>query len=508
MSKRILSIMAIVLLAAACLGGQVAMAATAPATSEQAAVVIEPGQIGQIPLRLNAGDAASGHVSVTPEGINLLIRDPEGQLVLNAGMITEKDFSFTAASSGIYQFVLANSSFLTANKIVLVQVQHPGAPVWPYFSGSYVAIKPADTKTVTLSMDAYQTISGNFRILGGQQDIAFAINDPAGGTAISAGTVRDSYSFNFTPATAGDYKLSFSNTSSAYISKLILLEVKVDGRPWWWGSAARLVFSAPPAGGKAGSEFTSQPAVIVQDASGAQASNYFDTVTITITSGTGIGGAVLSGTASVKAVAGLAVFSGLSIDLPGAGYTLTASSGKLTPAVSSAFDVSRLLPANCVALNAGWNLMSLPLTPDDPAIATILAGISGSVLSVWHYDTASANWSSYVPSVGGTLATMTDGKAYWINMSAPAILTLDSRELTTKLTKPPAYQVIPGWNMIGFKSTLPASIGVYLAGTNYRPFPIYGYASGSAFAISSSSSMLQSGLGYWVYFNSAGSIKP
>ena len=62
--------------------------------TEQAALVVEPGHVGQLSLRLNAGDKVDGRVTVVPEDINFIIEDPYGEIVLNAGRITEKDFSF------------------------------------------------------------------------------------------------------------------------------------------------------------------------------------------------------------------------------------------------------------------------------------------------------------------------------------------------------------------------------------------------------------------------------
>src|SRR5207237_971010 len=52
------------------------------------------------------------------------------------------------------------------------------------------------------------------------------------------------------------------------------------------------------------------------------------------------GGGTLSGTTTVAAVSGVATFSNLSIDKAGTGYTLTAASGALTGATSSAFTIS------------------------------------------------------------------------------------------------------------------------------------------------------------------------
>ncbi|MGD0020639.1 MAG: hypothetical protein ABSD62_15470, partial [Candidatus Limnocylindrales bacterium] len=70
--------------------------------------------------------------------------------------------------------------------------------------------------------------------------------------------------------------------------------------------------------------------------------------TVTIAIGTNPGGGTLSGTTSVAAVAGVATFSNLSINLPGTGYTLSATSTGLTSATSSAFDI--ILPPLSITL--------------------------------------------------------------------------------------------------------------------------------------------------------------
>jgi hypothetical protein len=64
-------------------------------------------------------------------------------------------------------------------------------------------------------------------------------------------------------------------------------------------------------------------------------------VTLTITTGTGTSGAVLTCTTNPKAaVAGVDTFAGCKISKPGTGYTLTATASGLTSAVSATFDVT------------------------------------------------------------------------------------------------------------------------------------------------------------------------
>jgi hypothetical protein len=72
---------------------------------------------------------------------------------------------------------------------------------------------------------------------------------------------------------------------------------------------------------------------------------------------------------------------------------------------------------------------------------------------------------------------------------------------------PPAYDVVAGWNMVGFKSTVNATAVSYLAGTEY--VRIYLYKNGAWDLIPSPySDDMEPGLGYWVAFTSSGTIYP
>ena len=82
--------------------------------------------------------------------------------------------------------------------------------------------------------------------------------------------------------------------------------------------------------------------VSVEDASGNVVTTANNVITLAITGGTGTGGAVLAGTGTVNAVNGVATFSGLSINLAGTGYTLTATASGLTAATSSAINVAAI----------------------------------------------------------------------------------------------------------------------------------------------------------------------
>jgi hypothetical protein len=154
-------------------------------------------------------------------------------------------------------------------------------------------------------------------------------------------------------------------------------------------------------------------------------------------------GGALSGTITVPigAAAGLGA-----ITITGSVTTIQTYTGAFT------------VTPNAIYLGTGWNLISYPLVPipNPPLIGTVLAGISANVNAVWYYDPSvtPAVWKSWSPVVGPTytLTTIEDGKAYWFDMTAPATLAVAGTIQPAPPATPRAYAVVPGWNMVGYKS--------------------------------------------------------
>ena len=106
------------------------------------------------------------------------------------------------------------------------------------------------------------------------------------------------------------------------------------------GSPTQLVFIQGPTTAVAGSSIAPAVTVAVEDGSG-NIETTDNSTTIGLMIGNNAGGGTLTGGAAVPVVAGIATFSGLSIDKTGTGYTLTASSTPMyAPATSSAFDIT------------------------------------------------------------------------------------------------------------------------------------------------------------------------
>jgi hypothetical protein len=85
-----------------------------------------------------------------------------------------------------------------------------------------------------------------------------------------------------------------------------------------------------------------------------------------------------------------------------------------------------------VSLVKDWNLISLPITPEDSDISSIFpADVVGSIVDIWGWDEARQDWVYYSPDPNDyyyqyypKLTDLEAGKAYWIEMSSPATFTV------------------------------------------------------------------------------------
>lgn len=168
-----------------------------------------------------------------------------------------------------------------------------------------------------------------------------------------------------------------------------------------------------------------------------------------------------------------------------------------------------------VNLVDGWNLISMPLMPNNTAIGTVFAGIVGNIsttegASTYPYATdGTATWSSNVPPDWdfGLLTVVRDGPGYWLVMTATDVLTVNGIEMPVGQNVPPSYEVYPGWNMIGFKSVTAKTASDYLAAVAGKYTVIYRYTNGVYSAVQASDSM-RPGEGFWIAITLQGTIFP
>jgi hypothetical protein len=105
-----------------------------------------------------------------------------------------------------------------------------------------------------------------------------------------------------------------------------------------FGALARLGWAVQPSNATTGAAITPSIQVALQDAVGNTVTNQSASITLAI--GTNPGGATLGGTLTVITGNGVSVFSNLTLDKTGGGYTLTASATGLATVTSSTFSVT------------------------------------------------------------------------------------------------------------------------------------------------------------------------
>jgi Tol biopolymer transport system component len=230
----------------------------------------------------------------------------------------------------------------------------------------------------------------------------------------------------------------------------------------------KLAFSVQPGGASAGLAFTTQPAVQVLDAENNVVTSFAGPVALSIKSGTGRAGAILSGSATANAVAGVATFVGLAIDKANTGYVLSATSGTLSAADSAAFAVAQTPTKLVVAVqpsgaSAGLAFSTQPVVQVKDAEDNLVPTFTGSVTLAIKAGTGR---SGAVLSGATTLATINGAATFTdlsINLAGSGyVLTAASGALASADSSPFAVAQTP--TKLAF-STQPAGASAGLAFT-------------------------------------------
>jgi hypothetical protein len=249
----------------------------------------------------------------------------------------------TAAGSG-YAITASAGGATSAS---FSETNSPGAATKLAFTtqpASGANIQATGTGTFSAAV-AVQDTFGNAETGDSTTSVTLALGtNPGGGTlsctniggltvTVSGGTA--SYTGCAITKPGSGYKLTATSTPSR------TAPVNANSFNITTGNASKLAFSQSPNSSTGGIAFSTQPKVTVQDQNGNTVTGDASGVTLAITSGTGTSGAALTCTTNpLTASSGLATFAGCKIDKSGTGYTLTATDGSLTSAISSSVTIS------------------------------------------------------------------------------------------------------------------------------------------------------------------------
>ena len=152
-----------------------------------------------------------------------------------------------------------------------------------------------------------------------------------------------------------------------------------------------------------------------------------------------------------------------------------------------------------IDLDLGWNLISLPLKPENDHVAQIMGDVNGGIESVWGYE--DGVWYVYDPLNPGLsdLEVMKTGYGYWVKTTQAGLNIQIQGQMI-----PLSLSLTNGWNLIGFNSLQSMPVVDALAGIGGEVECVWGYKNGVWYVYDpqnpglSDLEEMEPGMGYWI----------
>lgn len=177
-----------------------------------------------------------------------------------------------------------------------------------------------------------------------------------------------------------------------------------------------------------------------------------------------------------------------------------------------------------LALNPGWNLVSIPGEPTDSDINLVISAAHPASTILTYDPSVPGGWLTAVRDndglFAGTLTTITSNRAYWIlTNSFEAINITIPRLASGAAALPPTVNIVEGWNFVPVLDVTGVSVksgdvtvapATYFAGlTLSRAYTFNTVANTwSSVTVASTVEDLSTGKGYWVYATKTGTLVP
>jgi hypothetical protein len=325
-----------------------------------------------------------------------------------SGAATFADLTVNKVGSG-YTLVASSSGLSNATSTSFNVTTVPATQLVFTTAPQNVTAGSAITPAVQVSaMDGFGNVNTSFT---GAVTIALGSN-PGGG--VLSGTLTA----NAAAGVATFSDLSINKAGSGYTlaaSSPGLVAATSTAFNVTTGAATQLAITTQPTNVTAGVAIAPAVTVEARDAGGNVTSTFTGNVTVALQANPGSG--ILSGTLTRAAVAGVATFNDLSLDKAANGYTLRVTSGALTAATSTTFNVSAGTATTLAFVTQPVSvLQGAPIAP--PVTVAVQDGFGNTVPSAVNTITISIGTN---PN-GGTLTGTTSvaavaGVASFANLS-------------------------------------------------------------------------------------------
>ncbi|MGH7613704.1 MAG: beta strand repeat-containing protein, partial [Gemmatimonadales bacterium] len=260
-----------------------------------------------------------------------------------AGVATFNDLSIDKSGTG-YRLT-ASSTGLTSDISQAFSINGGPADHLTFTVAPSSAVAGADISNPNIRVTAFDVlgnVAAGFDGIGNDVTLAITAGTGSPGAAL-VGTATATAALGVAEFTA---PLTIEKAGTGYTLSATTLAAGVTGTisatfnitP---AAATKLGFVVQPSNTAVNAAITPAVQVAAQDAFGNTVTTFGGTVTIVIGTNAGVPGTLLTGGGATAFSSGVATFSGLSINNPGTGFTLSASSSPaLTDVISNAFSIT------------------------------------------------------------------------------------------------------------------------------------------------------------------------
>ena len=291
-------------------------------------------------IKVEIQDANGNLVNTATDNITLAINNNSGGSTLS-GTLTVAAIAGVATFSDINLDQVGTGYTLDASATGLTTATSAAFDITATPTQLVITQEPSNTNngfTIAPAMTVEIRDANNNLVSGSNANINVTINNNAGGSILSGTTTVAAVNG---VATFSD--LSLDQLGSGYtldFNSPGLTAVTSAAFDITQAPATQLAFIAEPTNAQAATAISPDIKVEIQDANGNIVPTATDNITLAIGTDPSSGTAILGGTISVNAVAGVATFNDITIDKAGNGYDIVAIAGPLTQTTSNAFNIT------------------------------------------------------------------------------------------------------------------------------------------------------------------------
>ncbi len=156
-----------------------------------------------------------------------------------------------------------------------------------------------------------------------------------------------------------------------------------------------------------------------------------------------------------------------------------------------------------VTFQKGWNLISLPLIPNNKNISYLVSGVRDKIGKIYDYDPAVNGWKIFNgdPSMPSNLDTLQEGRGYYLYAKdAGSFSVIGSRGIALRGQPeiPPTFRLTQGWNLVSLHNKNPTNAKDAFRSILPSLNSLWTLDNGGLVKLSTTDANLSSGQGYWV----------